>query len=71
MKALAHDAYFRQARYILTKEFVTEEELENHNYLYRAYKLQKLNGTGDRLHQQILDMKLVTGSPEWMENRTK
>ena len=34
MKALAHDAYFRHARYLLAKDAITEEELENHNYLY-------------------------------------
>jgi len=58
MKALAHDAYFRQARYILMYEDVAEEDLENHNYLYKAYKSQGLNGTGDAMHQQILQKKI-------------
>ena len=59
MKALAHDAYFRQARYLLSKDEITEEELENHNYLYRAYHSQGLNGTGDRLHQEVLVKKIA------------
>jgi len=59
MKAVAHDAYFRQCRYLLAKDEITEEELENHNYLYRAYKAQGLNGTGDRLHEIVLEKKVL------------
>ena len=55
MKALAHDAYFRHARYLLAQDSITEEELENHNYLYRAYHIQGLNSTGDKLHHDILE----------------
>lgn len=54
MKALAHDAYFRHARYLLAQDEITEEELENHNYLYRAYHIQGLNSTGDKIHNDIL-----------------
>lgn len=54
IKALAHDAYFRQARYLLSKSSITEEELENHNYLYSAYHAQGLNSTGDKLHDEIM-----------------
>ena len=53
--ALSHDSYFRQCRFILAKDEITEEELENHNYLYNAYHSQGLNGTGDRLHQLVLE----------------
>ena len=63
MKALAHDAYFRHARYLLAKESITEEELENHNYLYRAYHAQGLNSTGDRLHEMVMQ-KPVNVMPE-------
>lgn len=59
MKAVAHDAYFRQCRYLLAKDEITEEELENHNYLYKAYKSQGLNGTGDRLHQIVLEKQVL------------
>lgn len=54
MKALAHDAYFRHVRYLLAKDEITEEELENHNYLYNAYHVQGLNSTGDKLHEEVL-----------------
>lgn len=53
MKAVIHDSYFRQARYLLAKDEITEEEYENHDYLYQAYHVQGLNGTGDRLHDEI------------------
>ena len=59
MKAVAHDAYFRQCRYLLAKDEITEEELENHNCLYKAYKSQGLNGTGDRLNELVLEKKVL------------
>lgn len=58
IEALAHDAYYRQCRYLLQADDITEDELENHNHLYRAYKAQGLNGTGDRLHQLVLEKKV-------------
>lgn len=64
IKALAHDAYFRQARYLLQKETITEAELENHDYLWRAYKGQGLNGTGEKLHDQILKKNVVAPVPD-------
>lgn len=64
IEALAHDAYFRHCRYILQNNEITEDELENHNHLYKAYKAQGLNGTGDKLHEEVLAKKVVvnTGS---------
>ena len=69
LEALSHDAYFRHCRRILAKDEITEEELENHQYLYKiteeelenhqylykAYHSQGLNGTGDRMHQLVLE----------------
>ena len=55
IKALAHNAYFKETNNLLPKYEITKEELENHNYLYRAYHAQGLNSTGDRLHEIILD----------------
>ena len=40
IEALSRDAYFRQARYLLDDDEITEMELENHNYLYEAYHVQ-------------------------------
>ena len=62
MKAVIHDSYFRQARYLLAKDEITEEEYENHDYLYQAYHVQGLNGTGDRLHDIIQEKKVITNS---------
>ena len=64
MKALAHDAYFRHARYLVPKPEITEEELENHNYLYKAYHIQGLNSTGDQLHAIITSKPVVVRQPE-------
>ena len=60
IEALVHDAYYRHARYLMDSDEITEAELENHNHLYEAYHAQGLNGTGDRIHQQILEKKVVT-----------
>ena len=62
IEALAHDAYYRHARYLLECDEISEAELENHNHLYEAYHAQGLNGTGDKIHQQILEMKVVTSA---------
>lgn len=59
IEALAHDAYFRHCRHLLQFDEIPEEELENHEMLYRAYKAQGLNGTGDKLHQEIISKKVV------------
>lgn len=55
MKALAHNAFFRDCRRLLPRNEITEEELENHNVLYKAYHSLGLNSTGDRMHELILD----------------
>ena len=54
VKALAHDAYFRYCRYLLPEEFLTQEEVENMNYLYDSYHSLGLNSTGDKLYQEIM-----------------
>lgn len=55
LEALAHDAYFRHCRYILMKDEVTEDDLDNHKYLWKAYHGLGLNGTGERMHQLVLE----------------
>ena len=54
IKALAHNAYYMDCHKLMLKDTLTEDELENHDYLWRAYKGQGLNGTGEKLHNQIL-----------------
>lgn len=60
VKALAHDAYFRYCRYLLPEETLTQEEVENINYLYESYHALGLNSTGDKLYQQIIS-KPISG----------
>ena len=55
LEAVAHDAYFDDCRRLLKKDTISEEELDNHNYLYRAYHAMGLNSTGDRMHQLVLE----------------
>lgn len=59
MKALLHDAYMKDARPLLVPEEIPEAELENHNKLYAAYHAQGLNGTGDKIHEEILQKKVI------------
>lgn len=55
LKALAHNAFFRDCRRLMAKDTITEEELDNHNVLYKAYHSLGLNSTGDRMHEIILE----------------
>ena len=60
VKALAHDAYFRYCRYLLPEETLTEEEVENLNYLYESYHSLGLNSTGDKLYKEIIAKPLAS-----------
>ena len=55
LKALAHDSFYRQCRYLLAKEYITEDELENLNYLYDAYTSLGMNGTGEELYRRCVE----------------
>lgn len=55
MEALAHNAYFGDCEKLMDKDALTREELDNHNYLYKAYHSLGLNSTGDRMHEIILE----------------
>ena len=60
IKALAHDAFFRQAREILNKGFMTEEDLENLDFLHRGYVAQGLNGKGTDMYDRCKKVDLIT-----------
>ena len=55
IEALAHNAYFGNCEKLMDKDVLTREELDNHNYLYKAYHSLGLNSTGDRMHELILE----------------
>ena len=67
VKAVAHDSYYRCAKELLKRDKLTDEELENFSYLYNADKAQGLNGTGDRIYQQIMEKEVIMLSPEFMK----
>ena len=54
LKALAHDSFHRQCRKLLLQETITEDDLENLNYLHDAYRSLGLNGTGEELYKRCL-----------------
>ena len=55
LKALAHDSFYRPCRALLTQERMTEEELENLNYMHDAYTSLGLHGTGEELYRRCLE----------------
>lgn len=55
LDALSHDAYYKDCWLLLKKDALTKDELENHDYLYRTYHARGLNGTGDKLHDMIME----------------
>lgn len=59
LEALAHNAFFSDCRRLMPKEAITEDELDNHNYLYKAYHSLGLNSTGDRMHEIILEKPVL------------
>ena len=71
LEALAHDAYFRHCRYLMPYDEIPEEDLENHCHLYNAYKAQGLNGTGDRMHELILEKKVIARHEGGVEHRIR
>ena len=58
IKAVAHDSFYRQCRYLIRQENITEDDLENLNYLHDAYKSLGLNGTGEELYRRCAEKPL-------------
>lgn len=54
LRALMHNAFYKCCRELDPKEEITEDELENLNYLYESYNALGLNGTGEKLYKQIV-----------------
>ena len=55
LDALSHNAYYKDCWILLKKDVLTKDELENHDYLYKTYHARGLNGTGDKLHETIME----------------
>lgn len=62
IKATVHDSYFRMCRYLLSTESdsITEADYENFEHLYQSYHSLGMNGTGDKLYEQIKNTKSIT-----------
>ena len=58
VKAIAHDSFYRQCRELISKDSITESELENLNYLHEAYTALGMNGTGEELYRRCLEKEL-------------
>lgn len=58
IQSISHDLFFSRCRELLDKGSMTETELENINYLYKGYKAQGLNGTGDEIHKRVLALPI-------------
>lgn len=58
VKALSHDSFYRQCRYLLQQDCMTQDELENLNYLHDAYKALGMNGTGEELYKRCLEKRI-------------
>lgn len=60
IKALAHDALFRFCRYLMPLEEITEAQHENLEYLMRGYRKLKMNGTAEKMYNQIMAKPIKT-----------
>lgn len=49
-----HEYFHIQCRELLAQETITEDEMENLNYLHDAYTSLGLNGTGEELYKRCL-----------------
>lgn len=58
IKALAHDSFYKACRELIRKEFITEDELENLNYLHDAYTALGMNGTGEELYKRCVEKEI-------------
>lgn len=50
---LGHDRIYNLCEIYLNRGYVTLDELENLEYIYKPYKMLGGNGTGERLYEQV------------------
>lgn len=58
IRAVTHDALYRNCRIMLHNGEVTKEEIDNLERLYAAYHKMGMNGTGEEMYQRCLDLPL-------------
>lgn len=56
--ALLHDKIYFLCTNQIKKGYITVDELENINYLWRPYHQLGGNGTGERLYKQCCDLPI-------------
>lgn len=54
VKASIHDQLHRCCRCLADEGGLTEDEVENLGHLFKGYKAMGLNGTGEKLYNQIM-----------------
>lgn len=59
LRALSHDALYRQCRIMLHNGNVIKEELDNLEHLYRGYHQLGMNGTGKELYERCKELPLA------------
>lgn len=55
LDSLSYNAYYNDCKKLMDKDEITKDDLENHEYLYKTYKARKLNGTGEKMHQIVME----------------
>lgn len=58
VKALTHDALFRQCRYIMAEKERTTQTDENLEHVFEAYTELGMNGTGESLYKECKKLPL-------------
>ena len=55
LDSLSYNAFYNDCKMLMNKDEITKDELENHEYLYKTYKARGLNGTGEKMHQLVME----------------
>lgn len=55
-KAILHDKIYKQCSEFIKSGWVSIEDLENLDYLYRSYREHNGNGTGEALYRKVLEL---------------
>lgn len=67
-KAILHDKIYKQCSEFIKNGWVSIEDLENLDYLYRSYREHNGNGTGEALYKKVLELPNVPPLKGGVEN---